>query len=128
MRAVWCCTLLGLLASTGGLQAEQPLRCASPGFTATYSPAARGVPPMVDVTFRAKPSSATAEAALRKCVKEAADTMFVTSELMGTAWHGDETVTLPDGSDHLVYDPKSKRIITWNEREGVQQMVSQGAG
>jgi hypothetical protein len=109
--------------------AQQPLRCAAPGYTATYSPPKTGVVPMVDVTFRAKPSSAVAEATLRKCVKEAADTMFITAELMGNVWFGDDLVTLLDGSDHLVYNPKTKQILTWNEREGTKVVpVSQGAG
>jgi hypothetical protein len=109
--------------------AQQPLRCAAPGYTATYSPPKTGIVPVVDVTFRAKPSSAVAEATLRKCVKEAADTMFITAELMGNVWFGDDLVTLLDGSDHLVYNPKTKQILTWNEREGTKVVPqSQGAG
>jgi len=63
----------------------------------------------------------------------AADTMFITKELMGTVWccqstDDDETLTLPDGSEHLVYDPTAKRIRTWNERSGVAPTITQANG
>ena len=43
--------------------------------------------------------------------------MFITTELMGNVWYGrskdnDSLVALPDGSDHLTYDPKTKQVRT----------------
>ena len=120
--------------SAGQRIPEQPLRCGGVGFTATYSAGTKSVPPMVDVTFRGtRPTSAAADAAVRKCVKVAADTMFITNELMGTAWFGrskadDSPVALPDGSEHLTYDPKTKQVRTWNEREGTKPTVAQANG
>jgi hypothetical protein len=84
---------------------------------------------MLDVTFRGmKPTSAAADAALRKCIKVAADTMFITSELMGTAWFGRSkddasAVVLPDGSAYLTYDPKIKQVRTWNESRPYRAMI-----
>src|SRR6185369_9633460 len=40
----------------------------------------------------------------------------------------DSPVHLPDGSDHLTYDPKTKKIRTWNEREGKTSTIVQGSG
>jgi hypothetical protein len=68
---------------------------------------------------------------------EAARVMFITSEMLGHAWYSksgresdDDQVTLPDGSRNLSYDPKTKQIRTWNEREGVkpQAVAASGAG
>ncbi len=101
---------------------EQPLGCGAAGYRATYTPATKGGVPAVDVTFRGtRPTSAAAEAALRRCMKAAAHTMFITEELMGTVWccrstDDDETVTLPDGSDRLAASrPWSRRPVdTWS--------------
>ena len=51
--------------------------------------------------------------------------MFITSELMGNVWVGDDLVTLLDGSDHLVDNPKTKQILKWNEREGTRSCRDQ---
>ena len=61
-----CTITMTVLVAVPATAQEQRLRCAAPGYTATYSPAKTGLVPMVDVTFRAKPSSTLAEAALRK--------------------------------------------------------------
>lgn len=100
--------------------------CAGPGYTAKYSAQTQSMPATVDVTFRgAAPTSDAAEGALTRCLQVAADTQFVTTEVMGTVWYSrsgresdDDTVALKDGSNHLLYQPDSKRIITWNQREG----------
>ena len=120
--------------SAGQRIPEQSLRCGGPGYTATYSAGTKDVPPMVDVTFRGTgPTSAVADTALRTCIKLAADTMSITNELMGTVWFGrskddDSPVALPDGSDHLTYDPKTKEVSTWNEREGTKPTIAQASG
>lgn len=70
----------------------------------------------------------------RECLQEAADTMYIKSEVMATAWFGKtndpDTLPLSDGSDHLIYDPKTKRIRTFHEREGIAPatVASEGAG
>jgi hypothetical protein len=129
--------LLVLVSATlfaGQVAREQPLRCGGPGYTATYSAATQAVPPTVDVTFRGtRPTSQTADLALRKCIKLAADTMFISNELMATAWFGrskddDSPLALPDGSNHLTYDPKTKKIRTMSEQEGTAVSVAQGSG
>jgi hypothetical protein len=102
------------------------ISCSGKGYTATYSAQTRSMPATVDVTFRgAAPTSDTAERGLRRCLQVVADTQFVTTEVMGTVFYSrsgresdDEPVALKDGSDHLVYQPENKRIITWNQREG----------
>lgn len=127
--------VFGLCVTAASAQ-DQKLACgAPPAYSASYSPAKPSAPPSVDVTFRGrKPTSAVAEAALRKCMKEAAAKMFITAEVLGTAWFGkstndDEPISLPDGSDHLSYDPKTKVIRTWSERSGVKPTVTTaGAG
>lgn len=123
-----------VIALPHAAQADQPLKCASAGYTATYSPESKGIAPQVDVRFQGpKPTSAVAEAALRKCLQEAADTMFINSEVLATAWYGPgndaEPLSLTDGSDNLVWDPKTKRIRTFNERLGIKPAtVSEAPG
>lgn len=104
-----------------------PLNCAAKGVQAEYSAQTQSMPPTVDLIYRgSRPTSKVAERTLRNCLQHVADTKLVGTEVMGTVWHSksgkeddDETVALPDGSSHLVYQPASKRIITWKEREGV---------
>jgi hypothetical protein len=120
---------VGLFVNAEEAVAQAQLKCAARGYTATYTPARRGVPPMVDVTFSLqRPTSAAADAALRKCLNEVATTMFVAEEVMGTVWFGDDTVALPDRSNHLMLNPKTKAIRTWNERQGATRATSEGAG
>jgi len=102
--------------------------CAGKGYTAKYSAQTQSMPATVDVTFRGvAPTSDAAERALERCLQVVADTKFVTTEVMGTVWYSksgresdDDTVTLKDGSSHLLYQPDGKRIITWNQRDGEQ--------
>ncbi|OFW10573.1 MAG: hypothetical protein A3H96_21620 [Acidobacteria bacterium RIFCSPLOWO2_02_FULL_67_36] len=102
------------------------LECAGKGVKAEYVAQTQSMPPTVDVSFRgSRPTSQAAERALRKCIQQVADTKFVTAEVMGTVWYsrsGSEDdakmVTLPDGSDHLVFQPDGKKVITWKQREG----------
>jgi hypothetical protein len=35
---------------------------------------------------------------------------------------------LLDGSDHLVYDPKTGKVQTWNERQGIKPVQTQREG
>ena len=102
------------------------LNCAEHGVKAEYSAQTQFAPPTVDVSFRGtRPTSQRAEKALRTCMQQMADTKFVTAEALGTVWYSKsgsdddaDIVTLPDGSDHLAYQPEGKRIITWKQREG----------
>jgi hypothetical protein len=126
-----------VVVSANQLGAETPLKCGGPGYTAKYTPATPSFPPTVDVTFRgARPTSAAAEAALRKCMTEVVQTMFVTADVLGEARYSrtgrdndDARVVLPDGSQLVVYDIKARRIVTWNERQGVKPATTtQGVG
>ena len=100
--------------------------CVGKGIKTEYSAQTQSMPPTVDVSFRGpRPTSQAAERALRKCLQQIADTKFVTAEVVGTVWYsrsGSEDdadiMTLPDGSDHLVFQPNGKKIITWKQREG----------
>src|SRR5204863_9458395 len=101
-------------------------------YTAKYNAESKSTPASIDVTFRGqRPTSAAAETAVRKCIIEAERVMFIRSEMLAQAWYStsgrendDDLVTLADGSRHLSYDPKTKKIRTWNEREGVKPLVS----
>jgi hypothetical protein len=135
MRRIAYHTIAAVAVAAAGMsltaaQASKPttLKCAGPGYTATYSAESRGVVPTVDVTFRTKPSSTVVERALRACITAAADTMFIRSEMLAQAWLGDDLLPVSDGSTHMAYDPKTKAIRTWNERQGVKVVASQGSG
>jgi hypothetical protein len=53
---------------------------------------------------------------------------------LGNVWYSvsgrkdnDDVVALLDGSDHLVYRPETKDIVTWKEREGEKTIVTENA-
>jgi hypothetical protein len=100
--------------------------------TASFSPERRGVVAMVDVTFRGRrPTSADAERVLRGCMDAALKQFGRAVDVMGTAWHSasgqdadDKMVPVTDGSDHLVFDTKTGKILTWKEREGTKTVRS----
>lgn len=102
------------------------LECGAKMAKAEYSAQTQSAPPTVDVSFRgSRPTSQTAERVLRNCLKEVADTKLVAAEVLGTVWFSPsgsdddaEIVTLPDGSRHLAFQPDTKKIITWKQREG----------
>jgi hypothetical protein len=87
------------------------------------------VPPSLQVVFiGTKPTSAQAEAVLRACITVVAAKFAVPREMLANAWFAkvspsadDEgPLTLPDGSDALVFDPIAKRTRTFSDRNGVQ--------
>jgi hypothetical protein len=102
------------------------LACGPKGAKAEYYAQTQSMPPGVDVSFRgSRPTSQVAERVLRTCLQEVADSKFVSAEVMGTIWYSRsgsdddaKMVTLPDGSDHLVFQPDTKKTITWKQREG----------
>jgi hypothetical protein len=120
--------------SSAQLLPEQTLACSGPGYRTTYIAGWQKIGPSVNVIYRRRrPTSAEAEAALRKCVKVAADTMFITNDLLATAFFGtseidEEPVVLSDGSSNLVYDPKTKQVRTMNEYEGSMPSIVQAKG
>ena len=101
---------------------------------AEYVAGTPGIPPTLAVTFnKIRPSSEQAESVLRACISALAKTVRVNGELLANAWYNpaptgstanDEgPLPLRDGSLHLSFDPKTGRIRTWNEREGVRPMM-----
>jgi len=109
------------------------IRCSAPDVpirsTAEYSPVSPGVAPTLMVTFASRPTSTQAEAVLRACIAAAAKTHRIGAEMLANAWVGEDgPLTLPDGSNHLSYDPKTGGVKTWNEREGVKPKVESVAG
>ena len=110
----------------------ESLECVGAGFRATYRAGVQGGVATVDVIFRGPlPSSLSAESALRQCMLEAVRMRAITSETLGTVWHtasgsedDENIVPLRDGSDHLVYEPTEKRIVTWKNREGERTVVA----
>jgi hypothetical protein len=101
-----------------------PLDCGEGSPAATFTPATRRHPNLIIVTFRgAQPGAEDVERALRRCLEAVASTKRVTSEVQATAWHtasgSDEdykTLTVPDGSSQLLYQPEGGRILSWKER------------
>src|SRR5262245_10752532 len=100
MRIVHLSLAIGVVALAGCQPAPQPpvfaqnqgepLQCAASEFTAAYTRASSQGPASVDVFFRrTKPTSSSAEAALRKCLEEVVDHKGPTSEVTGTVWLGD---------------------------------------
>jgi hypothetical protein len=102
------------------------LDCAVNGGKAEYHAQTQSMPPTVDLSYSgSRPTSQGAELALRNCMQHVAETKFVAAEVLGTVWYSQSgsdddahMVTLRDGSDHLVYQPDGKKIITSKEREG----------
>jgi hypothetical protein len=111
------------------------ISCAGKGYTAKYFAETCSVPPTVDVTFRGvQPTSASAEQALRRCLEAVAQSQFLATEVMGTAWYSksgvesdDEIVALKDGSNHLLYRPENKEIVSWNARDGQEPQIAVNA-
>jgi len=98
---------------------------------AEYTAGGPGIVPTLAVTFnKVRPSSEQAEAVLRACIQAAAKMVQINGELLVNAWYnpsatgsGDDDegpLPLRDGSSHLSFDPKTGRIQTWNEREGIR--------
>jgi hypothetical protein len=73
----------------------------------------------LQVVFQSQqPTPAQAESVLRACIDTTTRTVRVDYDMLVNAWLGDEgPLPLSDGSAHLAFDPKTKRIQTWNERE-----------
>jgi hypothetical protein len=118
-----------------GEPAWEQLPCGGPGYTATYLPAGKFFGPALSVTFRVTQDVKTqtyrttqaafaqaAEAALRACIQFIERTKPLTNDLPATAWNVGyqkndiEVLALPDGSEHLVYDPHTKHARNWTER------------
>ncbi len=127
-----CFTAVVLLASCAGGGPSRPtserrIECAAPGealqYEATFDPGTASNP--VDtlmVTFRAKkPTSSEAEDVLRRCLQETTTAVRIDYETLANTWFNDDgPLQLIDGSSHLAYDPKTGKVQTWNEREGVK--------
>jgi hypothetical protein len=115
--------------------AWEQLPCGGPGYTATYLPATKFFGPALSVTFRVTQDltlqtfrttqaafAQAADAALRTCLQFIERTKPLTDELPATAWDvgyqkGDiQVLGLPGASEHLVYDPHTKRVRNWTER------------
>ena len=110
---------------------ERTIECAGSGsYTAEFIPGAASNP--VDnwqVTFTKKPTSTEAEAALRRCIDAASRTVRIDYETLVNAWFNEDgPLPLSDGSDHLAYDPKTGKVQTWNEREGVKPSQTKREG
>ena len=99
---------------------------------AEYLPGVTGKsPPTLMVTFnKIKPTSEQAESVLRACILAVTKTIQVKEEMLINAWYNPAStgstykdegpLVLPDGSRHLSFHPATRRIQTWNEREGVR--------
>ncbi len=115
--------------------AWEQLPCGGPGYTATYVPATKFFGPALSVTFRVTQDltlqtfrttqaafAQAADAALRTCLQFIERTKPLTDELPATAWDvgyqkGDiQVLGLPGASEHLVYDPHTKKVRNWTER------------
>jgi len=74
------------------------------------------------VTFRArKPTSTEAEGVLRRCLEEAVSSFRIDYETLANTWFNEDgPLALIDGSPHLAYDPKTGKVQTWSERQGVK--------
>ena len=104
-------------------------------YVAEYSPGSgrQPVPTLTVVFYSTRPTSAQAETVLRACIDVAVKTFHVEGEMLANAWfsrtgsQADEEGPLPlkDGSRHLSFDPKTGRVRTWNEREGVRPSVAE---
>jgi hypothetical protein len=115
--------------------AWEQLPCGGPGYTATYVPATKFFGPALSVTFRVTQDltlqtfrttqaafAQAADAALRTCIQFIERTKPLTDELPATAWDvgyqkGDiQVLGLPGASEHLLYDPHTKKVRHWTER------------
>jgi len=113
----------------------EQLPCGGPGYTATYLPATKFFGPALSVTFRVTQDltlqtfrttqsafGQAADAALRACIEFVASTKPLTHELPATAWdvgyqkNDIQVLGLPGASEHLVYDPHTKKVRNWTER------------
>jgi hypothetical protein len=64
---------------------------------------------------------AEAEGVLRRCLQQARTAVRIDYETLANTWFNDDgPLPLIDGSSHLAYDPKTGKVQTWNEREGVK--------
>jgi len=118
-----------------GEPAWEELPCGGPGYTATYVPATKFFGPALSVTFRItqEPTLQTfrttqaafaqaAEAALRTCIQFIDRKKSLTHEVPATAWdvgyqqNDIQVLGLPEASEHLVYDPRIRKVRSWTER------------
>jgi len=79
-----------------------------------------------------KPSSDEAERILRE-VLESFMKNKPNNDILATAWFtptgseiDEDMIPLLDGSDHLLYDSKTKKIVTWNQHEGIKTEITKG--
>jgi hypothetical protein len=110
---------------------DRVVSCTEPGETlkyeAIFSPGtARHPVDTLAVNFRApKPTSDDAERALRRCLQRATATVRFDYETLVNAWFNDDgPLPLTDGSRNLAYDPKTGKVQTWNEREGMKPVAT----
>jgi hypothetical protein len=134
------CAAVALLNSCKSAGPERPTRerrieCEAPGETLQYEAAfhpgkASNPVDTVTVTFRAKkPTSTEAEGVLRRCLQQATTVVRIDYETLANTWFNDDgPLPLIDGSSHLSYDPKTGKVQTWNEREGVKPMEAKRDG
>lgn len=125
------------LVSCGALGPERPFNAihvecggGEGSFVAEFKPGdSKTRADNLQVTFTKQPTSANAEAALRRCIDAAAKTVRIDYEMLVNAWFNDEgPLPLTDGSNHLAYDPETKVVQTWNEREGIKPSVTKRDG
>lgn len=119
-----------------GAASGKPISCSVPTVLirsqAEYVAGVQGkIAPTLAVTFnKIRPSSDQAESVLRACIAVLAKTTRIESELVANAWYnpaaigssGNDEGPLPlrDGSRHLSFDPRTGKVRTWNEREGIR--------
>jgi hypothetical protein len=120
---------------SAGEPAWEQLPCGGPGYTATFLPATKFFGPALSVTYRVTQDvtlqtfrttqvafAEAADAALRICIQFIESTKALTQEMPATAWdvgyqeHDIQVLGLPGGSEHLVYDPRTKHVRIWTER------------
>jgi hypothetical protein len=85
----------------------------------------------LNVVFKkVKPSVAETERLLRSCISAAVDQKKPTVDLLATVFFSrsgreedEDTVSLSDGSDHLLYQIATKRVLTWTEHERERKAV-----
>jgi hypothetical protein len=100
-------------------------------YSAEFSPGTSKNPvDMLMVTFvGSKPTSGQAEGVVRVCIAAAKTSVRIDYEVLANAFFNDDgPLSLSDGSSSLTYDPKTAKVRTWNEREGIQPALTKGAG